>query len=238
MGSSETVYNVSELTANEAGLYEVCAYVAAAQMTEEIWVQVVNGEEVLRNAGYTVRGYADEILASEEYSAYHALVKEMLNYGGYAQSYFGHNTENLANAGIEGAGAAELPETAEDIQLSGGVSGISFYGASLVYKDKIAVRFYFNAESVDGLTFTANGEACTATAKDGRYMIEIPNIYPENLDEQITVTVADANGDALTVVYGPMNYIVRMNAKGSDSLKALLKAMYNYHLAAEALRAE
>jgi hypothetical protein len=33
-----------------------------------------------------------------------------------------------------------------------------------------------------------------------------------------------------------MNYIVRMNAKGSDNLKNLLKALYNYHLAAKQLR--
>ena len=38
-----------------------------------------------------------------------------------------------------------------------------------------------------------------------------------------------------TVSYSPMNYIVRMSEKGSDNLKALMKAMYNYHLTAKAL---
>jgi hypothetical protein len=32
-----------------------------------------------------------------------------------------------------------------------------------------------------------------------------------------------------------MNYIVRMSTKGSDNLKALMKAIYNYHLAAEVI---
>lgn len=79
VGSSNYIYNVSELTANEAGLYEVSAYVAAAQMTDDILVQVVNGEEVLESETYTVRGYADTVLADSKYSNYHALVKEMLN---------------------------------------------------------------------------------------------------------------------------------------------------------------
>jgi hypothetical protein len=32
-----------------------------------------------------------------------------------------------------------------------------------------------------------------------------------------------------------MNYIVRMGKNGTDSLKSLLRAMYNYHLAAKDL---
>ena len=51
------------------------------------------------------------------------------------------------------------------------------------------------------------------------------------LNKAVSVEVS-----GLSVSYSPMNYIVRMNAKGSDSLKALLKALYNYHLAAKALR--
>ena len=57
------------------------------------------------------------------------------------------------------------------------------------------------------------------------------------MDQQITLTVTDAGGNTLTVTYGPMNYIVRMNEKGNDALKALVKALYNYHLAAKALTA-
>ena len=81
----------------------------------------------------------------------------------------------------------------------------------------------------------ANGEPCVAVKNGDYYMVEIDGINPQDLDEQVIVIVTDAQGNSLTVNYGPMNYIVRMNAKGSDSLKALLKAMYNYHLAAEAL---
>ena len=42
------------------------------------------------------------------------------------------------------------------------------------------------------------------------------------------------NTDGMAIdLYGPMNYIVRMSEKGSVELQNLLKALYNYHLAAK-----
>ena len=125
--------------------------------------------------------------------------------------------------------------TTEDLSVSGKISDVSFYGASLVYRDRIAVRYYFTGD-VTGCTFTANGNTYTPVAKDGMYYIEIADILPQNLDQQITMTATDADGNALKVTYGPMNYFVRMNEKGSADLQNLLKALYNYHLAAKTLQ--
>ena len=181
---------------------------------------------------YTVRQYCDTILADESNSQYHALIKEMLNYGGAAQTYFGYNTDQLASAGITGAAAEEIPKTTEEMSISDSVEAVDYYGATLVYRDKIAVRFYFTGD-VNGCTFTADGNSCTPVAKDDKYYVEIADILPQDLDQQITLTVTDSEGSVLTVTYGPMNYIVRMNQKGSDAAKPLLKALYNYHLAAK-----
>ena len=42
-----------------------------------------------------------------------------------------------------------------DMAVSGKVDGISFYGASLVFENKIAVRFYFNVTcDASAYTFT------------------------------------------------------------------------------------
>ena len=70
---------------------------------------------------------------------------------------------------------------------------------------------------------------------DELYYIEIPGITPEKLDQQVTLEVTDSQGNCLTVAYSPLNYIVRMNTKGTDSLKGLLKTLYQNHLAAKAL---
>ena len=205
---------------------------AAAQMTDEI-VIYVNGEALEET--YSVRKYADYIL--DEANGYDektvTLVKEMLNYGGAAQTYFGYNTTDMANAGITGVGTADIPEdAAPDMVISGSVDGISFYAASLVYRDRIAVRYYFTVTgSISDYAFSVGGVGYTpVSAGDGLYYVEVNDIVPQDLANTVTVTV----NDTLSVTYCPMNYIVRMSTKGTENLQPLVKALYNCHLAAKA----
>ena len=235
IGEDSVSYRVSELAKNDDAYYIMYADVAAVQMNEEISVQVINGSTSAEKYTYTVRQYCDTVLSDNRYRSYHALVKEMLNYGAMAQMYFGHDKENLANDGIADVAAADVPETADELVIADNLDALNFYGASLVYRDRIAVRYYFTGD-VAGCTFTANGNTYTPVAKDGMYYIEIADILPQNLDQQITLTVTDSNGNILSVTYGPMNYIVRMYAKDDANLQNLMKALYNYHLAAKALK--
>ena len=223
-------YSAAENTYDDGYCY-VSASVAAVQMTDEITVQIVNGSDASVTKTYTVVQYAQTVLADETLSQYHQLVKEMLNYGAAAQSYFSYNTGNPANAGITGAGESDVPETADqEMSVTGEIDGISFYAASLVYSNKVAVRLYFSGDVTDH-TFSDGTNTYEPVLLDTYSYIEISGIDPQNWDDAVVITV----DGALTVSYSPMNYIVRMNVKGSESLKALLKAMYNYHLAAEVL---
>jgi len=215
--------------------YPFSIHLAAAQMNDTICVQTVFGEEILSAENYTVRQYAQYVLADESMSSYHPLVKEMLNYGAAAQSYFDYGTDDLVNAGITDAGVQDVPAaTDRDVSVTGSVEGITFYGASLVFRYQVAVRYYFTASGdLEGYTFAANGTACDAVEKNGLWYVELPGINPQNWDEETVLTVSDPEGNSQTVCYSPMSYMVRMNGKGTESLKALLKAMYNYHLAAK-----
>ena len=211
------------------GKYVFSVDLAAAQMTDTILVEVICGETVIQKE-YTIRQYADYIL--NDANGYDAktktLVKEMLNYGAAAQSYFGYNTQNPANADIEGAGSVAVPEATDtELNVTGSVAGLRFYGASLVFDSKTSVRFYFTGD-VTGCTFESDGISYTTTEKNGMWYVEIADINPHELDRAITLTV---NG-TLSVTYSPMIYMVRMSKNGSESLKVLLQAMYNYHLAA------
>ena len=237
IGNGNITYDVSTLEKTEDGYYLLKARLAATQMSDKISVQIIHGEDKGEIFTYTVREYCDTILSKDEFSAYHALVKEMLNYGAMAQMYFNYDVQNLANAGMTGAAAVAVPETAKDMAVTDKLSALNFYGASLVYRDKIALRYYFTGD-VTGLTFTANGKTYEPVAKDGMHYVEIADILPQNMDQQITLTVTDANGNILAVTYGPMNYIVRMNRKGDETTQNLMKALYNYHLAAKALSDE
>ena len=214
--------------------YGFTVHIAAAQMNDAICVQTVMDGEVLSSESYSVRQYAMYVLADASMSSYHPLLREMLYYGGAAQQYFDYQKDKPANAGIEPAGTAQIPESGiEEVTVSGQAEGLRFYGASLVYREKLAVRFYFTAGS--GYTFTANGKAYTPIAKDGLFYVEVADILPQNMDQRIFLTVTDEHGSQMTVGYGAMDYLVRMKDKGSDSLTALLQALYNYHLAAKAI---
>jgi len=191
-----------------------------------------DGQYINESVVYNVRQYCDTLLEDESHSKYHQLLKEMLNYGAMAQLYFNHNAENLANEGITGVAVEEVPETCDELYVDDRIDGVDFYGASLVYRNRIALRYYFTGDISD-CSFTKDGDVCTPVSKDGMHYIEITDILPQNLDKQIKVTVKDADESQMTVSYSPMNYIVRMYAGGNENLKNLLRAIYNYHLVAK-----
>ena len=219
---------------NKAGAYYVvCANVAAAQMTQPILLQIYVGGQLVQSRSYTVRQYAEHILSGSYDDDTKALVKEMLNYGTAAQLHFGCNTDRLAGDGVAmgSTGSVQIPQTAQGaLDVTGTPVGVRCYGASLSYRSGTAVRIYFAGDAT-GCSFTVNGKAVTAKEKDGLYYVELADIGPDRLAEAVTVTVT-AGGTTQTVTYSPMDYMVRMSAKGSDTLKALLQALYNYHLAA------
>ena len=212
----------------EGNLYIFPCTIAPAQMTDTI-------EATLSDSGNTyqtstsVQAYAEKLFASKQWDklAANDMMVATLNYGAAAQNYFGYNTENLANAGYEKAAAAEIPQVDSSNQVSGSVSGISFYGASLVFETRIAVRFYFTVRGdIADYNFSI-GEA--PVAKDNLYYVEVPDINPQDYAENITLTV----NDKLTVTYSPMQYISRMYGKTENAqLKTLVNELYQYHLTA------
>ena len=228
-------YAISQLPKTEEGYYVASVALAAAQMTDEIKIEIVVDGQVQQTKTYTVKQYAQTVLDDQDMSQYHNLVLNMLNYGAKAQLYFAHNSDNLANAGNEIEYPAKVPEVALETVKSGEVSGISFYGASLLYLNKIAVRYYFIApDGVTGITFQVGETEYTALPKDGLYYVEIPGINPQEYADIISLVVSDGTS-GMTIGYSPMHYITRMYNRSTtkDTLKNLLQAMYGYHLAAD-----
>ncbi len=222
---------VSALTADANGSYKVKVDVSAAQMTSPIRVQVVNDGQISAEKTYTVAQYAKTVLNSDDMGAYYHLIKEMLNYGGAAQTYFGINNHDMANAGLTGVAYNDVPAAAEtQYSVSGSAAGVQLYGATLVLRNQVAVRIYFQiSDDIAAHSFVCGDEALTPVKAGDKYYVEIDGINPQDLDENVTVTV----DNGLTVSYSPMNYMVRMNQNGSESLKELIRALYNYHLAAD-----
>lgn len=228
-------YNVAEMTAGENGNYQVYVDLAAAQMTDSIAVSVASGSTVLAEGSYSVRAYCQYLLDGDYTAATKQMVKEVLNYGAKAQTYFGYNTDDMANAGNELTAAATVPTEGYTMTVDGKVSGISLRGTSLVFRSKVAIRYYFAASDISAYTFQAGETVYEAQEKEtGLYYVEIPGINPQCYGDMVNLVVSNGTQE-LTVGYSPLSYIVRMNAKSetSESLKALLSAMYGYYLQAK-----
>lgn len=210
--------------------------VAAAQMTDEISICVVSGDGIRgETAVYSVKAYADQILAGNYDNATKNLVASMLSYGAKAQEQFQYRLDAKADSGVNCVLSA-VPGTADvPMEVTGEIEGISLYGVSVLYDSKLALRYYFETEDISGYTFMVNGKQLQPVEKSGRFYVEIPDILPQNIDKFFTVTVQDAQGNGMNVVYNPLNYVVRMykNANTSQETKNLLQALYTYHLAAK-----
>ena len=232
VAGNSTDYPIQNMTTGADGCYVFSVDLAAAQMTENISLVLKSGEEILGQKTYTVQNYAHALLKGDFSNATKQMVKEVLNYGAKAQQYFGYKTGALANAGYEldAAAVAAVPEEGLEIAVDGQLENASFYGASLVFESKIAVRFYFSGSS-EGISFKVGQNEYSPIKKDGLFYVEVPGINPQDMDENVVLTVADS----MSIGYSPLHYITRMYHKAgtSQALKNLLQAMYGYHLAAE-----
>ena len=239
-GDAVILQDVKKLAKTENNQYILSVKMAAAQMTDDITVSVVANDSVGGIFRHTIREYALTVLNDPSLGQYHHLVKEMLHYGAVAQVYFHYRESDLADKGITGTGLQEIPQTSDATYSVGGYAdGVSLYGFTLSYRDHIALRYYLDITGdVDQYEFYANGVLCTPILKNGLYYVEVADIFPEELDQVVELNVFDASGNVMNVSYSPMDYITRMGQKGSENLKDLLKALYNYHLAAKELESQ
>ncbi len=215
--------------------------VTAPQMNDSISIQVYDSEG---NSGakqtFTIREYAEAIIDGNYPDKDKDLAKHMLNYGAMSQIYFGYNANDLANKNIGKVEVDNVPNEGDTAATTDPVDGISYYGTSLVMNSKISLRFYFtlnDGADINDYKFSIGYPASSGTLKvDGvnrrAYRIEVENIAPNMLAKDYTVTITKG-GATTSVTYSPMDYIQRQfHATTSQSLKNMLQALYNYHLAA------
>lgn len=228
----ETTHTVPAAQAQKTadGLYRFSCPVAPTQMTETVQATLTDSGNTYRHEA-SVRSYASTLLASRQWDllAANDIMTATLNYGAAAQSYFGYRTGELANAGYEQDATGAIPSKTGS--SSGSVTGAHYYGATLVFRSLVAVRFYFIG-SVDGLTFQIGEQTFTPVEKDGLYYVEFADINPQDYEKDICLTVSDGE-NSLNVTYSPVCYLSRIHGKTDDTaLKALMSYMYDYYQAA------
>lgn len=247
---------VSELdtrTVNGTTNYIFVCNVQAPEMSDVFVVELITESESSQLDTYSVKAYGDYVLSntgtSEEYANAAPIVKAMLNYGGYSQKQFAHNTDALANADIYTEGGDPVLEgvvpsldsfafTAPSANI-----GVKYYGTSLLLNSETTIRHYFTFTAGDDIeTIRKNYEfkladetILTPVMRGGMIYIDIKDINAADLDTmyQVAVTNIETN-ESITFSYSALSYAkyVLDYALAGTNLVNVVRAMYFYNDAA------
>ena len=208
--------------------------VAAKEMTSQITAQLIDGDYSSDVFPYSVKDYADYLLAhtgdNADYAKAARLVKAMLNYGAYAQLYFDKNTGTLANAGLSTVekelGNVEINIDDPDIILP---YGVTFEGATLSLKSETTLSLYFTSSA--DLTFSCGNYTVETATKGGYQIARIRGIKAADIGKILTLNFSGG-----TVSYSPLNYCKYVLADNTqnEKLQNAVKALYLYWQAAAA----
>ena len=216
-------------------LYVFRCGVAAKEMTAPISAQLF--AEGLQSEVYTftVQQYANTILKDPtKYAKEQNIVRAMLNYGAYSQSYFGYNKSSLANEGLSNTDVSSvLAETINKPYVSKGTElpdGVTFAGATLSLKSETTLSLYFKGLDVN--TAFACGNKRVETVKNGSYVVaRIRGIKAEELTDDFILLFESGS-----VTYSPMTYcynVLKNGGSDNGKLQNVCRALYLYAQAAK-----
>ena len=209
--------------------------VAAKEMTSEISAQVIYDDTEGKQYKYSVKKYADHILKNEEgdpeYTKAEALVKAMLNYGAYSQTYFGRNTTMLANYGLKPyeISLGQVQINHDGYSVTSLPDGVTLAGTSIYLKSGTTLSLYFKNTSGNDVSFKLDGKPILPKENNGFLQIDITDIKAVELMNDFTISV----GESGTVKYSVMNYCQSVAQTGTENLRNVVKALYKYAQAAK-----
>ena len=216
---------------------------AAKRMTDEYVVKVYRSNTLEAQETFSIRGYCESRISDPKASAKNKLLcRATLTYGAQAQKHFGYKTYDLADWNIDSVTLTAIPA---DYAVTGDptLAGISKVGTSGSFEAQVFLNLYFVPESgysLNDFTFSAklNGEACTVTPKtmsNGYIHLQMPSVVAKNLGTSFDITVTNkTTGKSATWHRSAMNYAyITANGNASDTMKNLVKGLYQYYLAAK-----
>ena len=215
---------------------------AAKNMIDYVEVQVFRGDGTPCTAvwGDSVQNYAMRIFNQQDAKTKTLLV-DMLNYGAAAQTYFGYRDTYLVNECLteEQQAYASQSVTCADQR----VQGENYFGSTLVLENRIQLTMYFRNITADMYAvviytdhdgneqeFTINGNNF-AQYNANIYGVTVDTLAVADGDQLVTVTVYDADGNAVASASDTVNgYLSRMMSGDVlfEAIAAFTHSAYEY----------
>mgnify|MGYP001114475288 CR=1 FL=1 len=231
---------------NGTDCYSFKCRVNAAEMTKKVNAVLHCNDWTGQTYSYSVYDYASKILAEPESSEYKSsapLIKAMLNYGGYAQTYFNEKTDALANKGLYNKTNDPVLTTNTTVSKDYNYAvfnnniGVSFIGGSLVLNSGTDLKLYYSINDqnmANNINVSVNGQN-VAPEYDGNIMcVRVPDISISSLGDTYNVKIS-VNGKEVNQKYSAMTYMYKaLNSQNSNTkLNNVVKALYLYNEAAK-----
>ena len=223
-------------------------YATVGSVRKELTEYTLSGSNRLYTVGVAAKDYADKIkfeigdytaevgvkdyieVAKTRFSdnvSLLALLESLETYCDSAEKYF-------ANETVGSVTATDRDYTGFAPEITGTLpSGVTVRGITLELASMTSIRIYLGG-NLNGVSCTLNGEATTVkttNSADGtaNYYLEKSNIAAKNLDETYEFGIGDCKINVSAIAYVNMAM-----GKQTDDFDNLLKALYNYNVAANA----
>ncbi|MBR2724201.1 MAG: hypothetical protein IKB72_02025 [Ruminococcus sp.] len=190
--------------------YRFTCEVPAKDMSSEITCKVVTSTQESQEFKYSVKEYAEYILAnSDTYWNEYDIVRSMLNYGAAAQTYFGYNTDTLANESLSEDDKAvdEIDFYDYAFNITEEDENVTYYGTALSLKSEVAILHYFiidKSVDVSTLDVLVNGKDAELTKNGNLYVLKITDIPAQDIYDAYEVNVGDVTLEYSVASYGYM----------------------------------
>ena len=220
--------------------------VAPQCIGDTITAEIIKNGTVLKTKAYTVKTYLETLkgmtaedlgYSEEKYTAMVKLIKDLLVYGGAAQTYIGHNTGDLVSDGITGSDFTDLISTARTAVNNDGA--VKFTGMSLWFDNVNKLIFRFTASDTTNIKIgikAGDGAEVYYTsftpAGGSQYTVMTDGIYATGFDTVYTATIYTDDVAGAIVTYSVNSYVYAMQNSEKATMQALAKATYNYGVSA------
>ena len=242
--------------------YDFLVGVNPDRLGDEVYAYVIyDGIAISKTRNYSVISYCNYVFTygkafvpsytDEQFSAFEALLCDLIEYGDKAQLYRGYNTNRLVSSLVVDKYTLKptqfVPIDSTDFVLTEGtISDPKISGVSLSLGSNFKLTYKIKATDVNGIkikiSYVKDGKTyyCYATENnltaDSTAGVYYLNVIPDirGIDWVYTLTIYDKDGNqGRTVSYSVKTYVQSMQ-NDTTNLGGIIRALYNYGKSAAA----